>query len=64
MSRKLYHIGFRGKVTRTTPADANENRDWRIYADFALVLIHSARELYEDDQFGVELDTQFSRYSA
>lgn len=49
-------MGFRGRVTRTTLADANENRDWRIYADFALVLIHSARQLYQDDQFGVELD--------
>lgn len=56
MSKKLYHMGFRGKVTRTTLADANENRDWRIYADFALVLIHTARQLYQDDQFGVELD--------
>jgi transposase len=54
--RKLYHMGFRGNVSRTTLADANENRDWRIYADFALVLIHTARELYQDDQFGVELD--------
>jgi len=56
VSRKLYHMGFRGKVTRTTLADANENRDWRIYADFALVLIHTARQLYQDDPFGVELD--------
>lgn len=56
VSKKLYHMGFRGKVTRTTLADANEKRDWRIYADFALVLIHTARQLYQDDQFGVELD--------
>ena len=55
LSRKLYQMGFRGRVIRKTPADANENRDWRIYADFALVLIHSARELYYDDWFGVEL---------
>lgn len=54
--KKLYHMGFRGNVSRTTLADANENRDWRIYADFALVLIHAARELYQNDQFGVELD--------
>ena len=53
--KKLYHMSFRGKVTRTTLADANENRDWRIYADFAQVLIHTARQLYQDDEFGVEL---------
>ena len=50
-------MGFRGKVTRTTLADTNENRDWRIYADFALVLIHVARGVYQDDQLTVvELD--------
>jgi hypothetical protein len=38
MSGKLYHVGFRGRVARTTLADANESRDWRIYADFAQVL--------------------------
>jgi hypothetical protein len=54
--KKLYHMGFRGNVTRSTLADANENRDWRIYADFAQVLIHTARRLYQDDQFGMELD--------
>ncbi len=53
---KLYHMGIRGKVSRSTLADANENRDWRIYADFAQVLIHQARSLYADDDFGVELD--------
>lgn len=53
---KLYHMGFRGKVSRSTLADANENRDWRIYADFAQVLIHIARRLYIDDDFGVELN--------
>jgi hypothetical protein len=41
MQSKLYHMGFRGKVSRSTLADANEFRDWRIYADFAQVLIHS-----------------------
>ena len=56
MSKKLYHMGFRGKITRTTLADANERRDWRIYADFALVLIHRARTLYQDDELAVELD--------
>jgi hypothetical protein len=56
MQNKLYHMGLRTKVSRTTLADANENRDWRIYADFAQVLIHIARDLYADDDFGVELD--------
>ncbi len=53
---KLYHMGFRGNISRSTLADANENRDWRIYADFAQVLIHTARELYLDDDFGLQLD--------
>jgi hypothetical protein len=56
MQNKLYHMGLRTKVSRSTLADANENRDWRIYADFAQVLIHIARDLYADDDFGVELD--------
>jgi len=56
MHKKLYHMGFRGKISRSTLADANESRDWRIYADFAQVLIHTARGLYKDDEFGVELD--------
>jgi hypothetical protein len=56
MQNKLYHMGIRTKVSRTTLADANENRDWRIYADFAQVLIKIARDLYADDDFGVELD--------
>ena len=56
MSGKLYHMGFRGKVARSTLADANENRDWRIYADFAQVLIGIARPLYAHDPIGVELD--------
>ncbi len=56
MQSKLYHMGFRGKVSRSTLADANESRDWRIYADFAQVLIGIARPLYADDPLGVELD--------
>ena len=52
---KLYHMGFRGRVSRATLADANELRDWRIYADFAQVLIGMARDLYRDESFGVEL---------
>lgn len=55
MSEKLYHMGIRGKISRTTLADANEKRDWRIYSDFAQILIHHARELYADDDFGLEL---------
>lgn len=55
MQIKLYHAGFRGKVSRNTLARANERRDWRIYADFAHVLIRIARKLYADEDFGVEL---------
>jgi hypothetical protein len=53
---KLYHMGFRGKVSRSTLADANESRDWRIFADFAQVLIAVARPLYAGDPIGVDLD--------
>jgi IS4 transposase len=53
---KVYHMGFRSRVTRSTLADANEKRDWRIYADFAQVLIHEARRLYVDEPFDLELD--------
>lgn len=56
MQDRLYHMGIRGNVSRSTLADANENRDWRIYVDFAQVLIDQARKLYADDDFGVELD--------
>ncbi len=56
MSTKLYHMGFRGNISRSTLADANEGRDWRIYAQFAQVLIDSARGLYRGEEFGVELD--------
>src|SRR5439155_4502430 len=52
---KLYHLGIHGKVSRNTLAHANSVRDWRIYADFAQVLITRARVLYADDSFGVEL---------
>lgn len=52
---KLYHLGIRGQVSRNTLAHANSIRDWRIYADFAQVLITRARVLYADDSFGVEL---------
>lgn len=53
---KLYHMGFRGRVARSTLADANETHDWRIYADFAQVLIRIARPLYASDPISVELD--------
>jgi transposase len=53
---KRYHMGFRGRVTRSTLADANERRDWRIFADFAQHLIGIARPLYADDALGVDLD--------
>ena len=56
MDIKLYHAGFRGKVSRSTLADANENRDWRIYRDFAQILIRTARDLYAGDDFGIQLD--------
>ncbi len=56
MSGKLYHMGFRSRVARSTLADANESRDWRIYADFAQVLIGIARPLYARDPIGVDLD--------
>jgi hypothetical protein len=48
-------MGIRGKASRSTLRDANEKRDWRIYSDFAQVLIHEARGLYVDDDFGLEL---------
>jgi len=53
--RKLYHMGIRGRVSRNTLANANKVRDWRIYADFAQVLIKEARALYADEGFAVEL---------
>ena len=52
---KLYHMGIRSQVFRNTLANANQQRDWRIYADFAQVLIQIARTLYVNDDFGVEL---------
>jgi len=52
----LYHVGIRAKVSRSTLADANENRNWRIYADFAQILICMARKLYADEDFGLSLE--------
>lgn len=56
MQPKLYHMGIRGQVSRNTLANANNQRDWRIYADFAQVLIHQSRGLYLEDSFGVDLE--------
>ena len=56
MGPKLYHMGFQGNVARSTLADANESRDWRIFADFAQILIRIARPLYATDPMGVDLD--------
>jgi hypothetical protein len=53
---KLYHMGFREPIRRSTLADANESRDWRIYADFAQVLIRQARKLYVSQPMALELD--------
>ena len=55
MQAKLYHMGIRGRISKSTLADANEKRDWRIYADFAQILITHARKLYTQEDFGVEL---------
>jgi hypothetical protein len=53
---KLYHAGFRSRISRSTLGDANQRRDWRIYFDLAQVLIARARRLYADERFGVELE--------
>ena len=53
---KLYHAGFRGKISKSTLADSNEHRDWHIYSDFAQILIQRARQLYLKEDFGVALD--------
>ena len=57
MSAKLYHMGFRGRMSRATLADANEAHDWRIHTSFAQVLIGIARSLYAGDPMGVELQS-------
>lgn len=56
MQPKLYHAGIRGRVSRSTLADANEKRDWRIYADFAHVLIQRARQMYAGEDLGIQLN--------
>jgi len=62
--QKLYHMGFRGNVSRNTLAHANQVRDWRIYADFAQVLIAKARSLYANEDFGVELEQAVYAFDA
>jgi len=60
-SSKLYHMGLRSPIKRSTLADANERRDWRIYADFAQRLITQARKLYAEEEFGLDLsDTVYA----
>lgn len=54
--QKTYHMGIREKISRNTLAHANQTRDWRIYADFAQVLIRKARQLYANDSFVIELE--------
>jgi hypothetical protein len=58
MQSKLYHCGIRGNMSRNTLANANENRDWRIYADFAQILINKARALYANEDFGIQLNRE------
>lgn len=61
MKEILYHMGIKGSISRSTLADANEKRDWRIYSDFALLLIDQARQLYSQEDFGLELqDTVYA----
>jgi transposase len=57
MGTRLYHMGIRSTVSRNNLSHANETRDWRIYADFAQMLIDRAKILYADDQLGVDLDS-------
>jgi len=56
LKNKLYHMGIRGNISRSTLAYANEKRDWRIYADFAQILIHEAKKLYINEKFGIDID--------
>ena len=56
MQGRLYHMGFRGSIARSTLAEANESRSWRIYADFAQVLILEAKDLYKGDDFDLDVE--------
>jgi hypothetical protein len=62
--QKLYHMGFRGNIARNTLAHANQVRDWRIYADFAQILIAQARELYANEDLGLELQQTVYAFDA
>jgi hypothetical protein len=64
MPQKLYHAGIRSAVARSTLAEANESRDWRIWADFAAVLIAEARRLYADEPFGLTLKANVYAFDA
>ena len=64
LGAKLYHAGFRGRISRSTLGDANQRRDWRIYHDLAQVLIGRARRLYAGDRFGVELENAAYAFDA
>ena len=61
--QKLYHMGIRSAVSRNTLANANQVRDWRIYAEFAQILIQEARSLYQGDSFGVDLDNTSTHWT-
>ena len=62
--QRLYHMGIRGNVSRNTLANANQVRDWRIYADFAQVVIAQARSLYAHEDFGLELEQAVYAFDA
>jgi len=64
MQNRLYHMGIRGKISRSTLSDANENRDWRIYSDFAHILIDQARVLYSNEPFAVDLKNAVYAFDA
>lgn len=63
MQSKLYHMGIRSNVSRSTLAKANENRDWRIYADFAQILIHTARKRYRHEKIDIDIDWDETVYA-
>src|SRR5512140_1143235 len=64
MQPKLYHMGIKSKVSRSTLADANEKRDWRIFADFAHILISTAQDMYRKGEFGKELEQTVYAFDA
>lgn len=64
IGRKVYHIGISGKVSRSTLADANNRRNWKIYRDFANLLIKEARTLYINEPFGIELKNTVNAFNA